>query len=132
MFKEYIKIGDVECAFFYNEDVNHDFVREAKFSFEIEDGDNRLYNNPVIDTTVSDIFKIESKLNVEGSISTFSSFIVMPMYKRSFELYYELSQIHLQKHIDTLELVFHQKLNNKQNIMKILKEQLNYFCDHPQ
>lgn len=129
MFKEYIKIGDVECEILYNEDVHSDFVREAEFSFEIEDGDNRDYSYPVRDTTIADVFKIESKLNVEGGISTFSSCVIIPMYKRSFELFHELSQIHLQKHIDTLELVYHQKIKNKQNIIIILREQLSEFCN---
>ena len=129
MYKEVVEVKGIKCTIHYDEEINPPQVTDACFEFDIEEGESLENKDGILyGEKIADIFKIKSYLRIGDQISTSSSFVIIPLYKSSFELYYELSQRHLQNHIDTLCLVYHKELDRR-NLISILKMQVEEFCN---
>lgn len=130
MYKETVKIGSIECTMFYDQNINQLQKQEIDFEFKTEDDSSFLLENGQVKTSVTGkIFNIKSILPIEDNISESFSFAKIPKFDTTFDLLYELSLLHLENHLKTLELVHNHKLD-KNLIINILKERLNGFFYH--
>lgn len=130
MYKETVKIGSIECTIFYDQNINQFQKQEIDFEFKTEDDRSLLLGNGQVNASVTGkIFNIKSILPIDDNISESFSFAKIPKFGTTFDLLYELSLLHLENHLKTLELVYNHKLN-KDSIIRVLKEKLNGFFYH--
>lgn len=130
MFKEFVNIENVECVILYGEDYNLPPEEDVEFIFESEEVEDFTYENgKAITKRVANVFNIKSIFRIGDNISAFSSSTIIPLYKSNYELFCRLSEIHLDKHINTLNLVYYQKID-KENYIDVLKEKLGKFYYH--
>lgn len=130
MYKEIVNIENVECVIQYGEDYDLPSKEEVEFLFEADEIEEFLLKNQSLCLeTIANVFNIKSILRIGDNISAFSSSTIIPLYKSNYELFCRLSEIHLDKHINTLNLVYYQKID-KENYIDVLKEKLGKFYYH--